>query len=234
MKIAIIPARGGSKRIPNKNIKDFNGKPLIAHSIDAAKESGVFDKIIVSTDSDEIARVATDAGAEVPFMRPVELADDYTPTVPVILHAINWLIECGFIIDYFCCIYPNPFITSENIVVAFKLLKEKNVSSLIPVTTFPFPIFRSFKITKQGTLEYIYPENALVRSQDLPEAYHDVGQFYWCNCKTFLETNNILQPDTLPLIIPRYLSQDLDTPEDWEVAEKIYKAFMAEFQAIEN
>lgn len=225
MIVAIIPARGGSKRILNKNIKEFAGRPLIVHSIDAAKASGIFDKIIVSTDSPEIAETAQKAGVEVPFIRPAELADDHTPTVPVIMHAVNWLLEHGFSVEYFSCIYSNPFITSESLVKAFKLLKEKQVSSVIPVTTFPFSIFRGFKITERGTLEFTFPENALVRSQDLPEAYHDAGQFYWCDCKKFLDTQLILQPDTLPLMIPRYLSQDLDTPEDWGVAEKLYRAF---------
>ena len=226
MKVAIIPARGGSKRIPQKNIREFAGRPLIEHSICAAMESDVFDKVVVSTDSDEIAEIALGAGAEVPFTRPAELADDYTPTDPVIMHALSWLLEHDCSINYFCCIYPNPFIRSESLVKGFELLEKKQVSSVIPVTTFPFPIYRAYKVSGRGALEFVFPENANVRSQDLQEAYHDVGQFYWCNCKKYLAVQNILQSDTLPLIIPRYLSQDLDTPEDWELAEKLYQAFM--------
>lgn len=224
--VAIIPARGGSKRIPHKNIKPFCGKPMIAYSINAAIKSKIFDKIIVSTDSIEIIETAKAAGAEVPFLRPAEFADDYTPTFPVLKHAVNWLLKREFSIDYFCCIYPNPFVTAGNIVKAFHLIKGKQVSSVIPITTFSFPVFRGFKITKKGTLEFIFPEHASARSQDLPDAYHDVGQFYWCNCKKIMVAERILQVDSLPFIIPRHLSQDLDTPEDWETAEKLYRAFM--------
>ena len=225
MVVAIIPARGGSKRIPNKNIKEFAGRPLIVYAIDAAMDAEIFDKIIVSTDSSEIAEAALKIGAEVPFIRPAELADDYTPTFPVLKHAVNWLLKHDFSIDYFCCIYPNPFITAENIVKAFHLIKEKQISSVIPITTFSFPIFRGFKITKKGTLEYIFPEHFSARSQDLPETYHDIGQFYWCNCKKIMAAERIPQADSVPFIIPRHLSQDLDTPEDWETAEKLYNAF---------
>ena len=224
--IAIIPARGGSKRIPNKNIKSFAGQPIISYSIKAAQDTDLFDRIIVSTDSEKIAKVAKTCGAEVPFMRPAKLADDYTPTVPVLKHAVNWLMSHNYIVEYFCCIYSNPFVTSENIMNAFKLIKEKKVSSVIPVTTFPFSIYRGFEINEKGVLEFIFPEHSLARSQDLSELYHDVGQFYWCDCKRIMAAKSILQPDTVPLIIPRHLSQDLDTLEDWEIAEKLYRAFM--------
>ena len=228
MIVAIIPARGGSKRIPNKNIKKFAGHPLITYSINTAVKTKMFDKIIVSTDSERIAEMVKSSGAEVPFIRPAELSDDYTPTVPVLKHAVSWLLKHEFSVDYFCCIYPNPFITAENIVKAFHLIKEKQVSSVIPVTTFSFPVFRGFKITKKGTLEFMFPEYASSRSQDLEETYHDVGQFYWCNSKKIMAAKRILQADSLPFIIPRHLSQDLDTPEDWETAEKLYNAFVAE------
>ena len=228
MIVAIIPARGGSKRISNKNKKEFAGRPLIAHSISAANEAEIFDKVVVSTDSADIADIARKWGAEVPFMRPADLADDHTPTLPVIMHAIDWLMEHAISVEYFCCIYANPFVTVKNLLGAFYLLKDKQVSSVIPVTTFPFPILRGFKISEKGTLEFIWPEYALSRSQDLPEAYHDAGQFFWCDCKKVLVAKQILQSDSLPLIIPRYLSQDLDTPEDWEMAEKLYHTFMIE------
>ena len=226
--VAIIPARGGSKRIPNKNIKMFAGRPLIVHSLDAAKKSMVFDRIIVSTDSSEIAEIAQKAGAEVPFMRPPELADDYTPTIPVLKHALNWLMSHNCMVEYFCCIYANPFITSKNLISAFDLLKEKQVTGVIPVTTFEFPIFRGIKISEDSSLEYIFPKYASSRSQDLHEAYHDVGQFYWWDCKKYMAAKEIALVDRIPYIIPRHLCQDIDTPEDWDIAEKLYNAFVAE------
>jgi pseudaminic acid cytidylyltransferase len=224
--VAIIPARGGSKRIPNKNVKDFLGSPLISYTIRAAKESNVFDRIIVTTDSQDIAATSRDAGAEVPFMRPAELSDDITPTIPVVLHALEWLLGQGIRIDYFCIMYSNPFITAENVVKAFELLKEKKVASVIPVATYAFPVLRSFRIKEQGSIEFAFPEYAAYRSQDLPETCHDVGQFYWCHGPQFLKSEVILQEDTLPFFVSRHLTQDLDTIEDWKMAEKLYQAFM--------
>jgi len=231
MKIALIPARGGSKRIPNKNIKLFAGKPLISYPIRAARDSGLFDRIIVSTDSIEISEIAEKEGAEVPFTRPPELADDFTPTIPVIKHAIRWLNGNSCSVDHCCCIYANPFVTSGNLVAAFGVLKEKRAASVIPVTTFPFPIFRSVRINKQGAVEFIFPEKSLTRTQDLEEAFHDAGQFYWWNCETLMATEEISrlqQMNRFPLVIPRSQVQDLDTPEDWIVAEKLYSLFVAQ------
>lgn len=231
MKIALIPARGGSKRIPNKNIKLFAGRPLIAYPIDAAKKSGLFDRIIVSTDSNEIAEIAREAGAETPFVRPPELADDFTPTIPVIKHAIRWLNSNNCRVEHCCCIYANPFVTAQNLVAAFCVLEAKNATSVIPVTTFPFPIFRSVKINQQGALEFIFPDKSLTRTQDLEEAFHDAGQFYWWNCETLMATEEIsrLQKESrFPLVIPRSQVQDLDTWEDWEVAERLYTLFSAQ------
>ncbi len=229
IRIAIIPARGGSKRILNKNIKLFEGKPLIAYPVRAAKDSGLFDRIIVSTDSPDIAEIARDEGAEVPFLRPPELADDFTPTIPVIKHAVRWLNANNCSVEYCCCIYANPFVVGENLVAAFKLLEEKRATSVIPVTTFPFPIFRSVKINDNGRVEFIFPDKSLTRTQDLDEAFHDAGQFYWWNCEALMATEQVSQLQQVnryPLVLPRHKVQDLDTPEDWIIAEKLYRSFM--------
>lgn len=223
--VAIIPARGGSKRIPHKNIKLFCGKPMIAYSVEAAKDAGIFDRIIVSTDSKEIASIAKDFGAEVPFMRPAELADDYTGTDAVILHALKQLMKNGEEIDYICCIYATaPFVKAEYIIKGYNLLRNKNAASCFSVTTYPFPIFRSLKINNQSRLEMFWPEYRETRSQDLPEAYHDAGQFYWADTKKYLRKKQFYSKDSVPIILPRYLVQDIDTPEDWETAEKMCSA----------
>lgn len=221
--VAVIPARGGSKRIPDKNIKPFCGKPIISYSIEVAKDAGIFDRIIVSTDSKEIASIAKESGAEVPFMRPAELADDYTGTDAVILHALKRLMEDGEKIDYICCIYATaPFVKAGDIIKGYDLLRDKNATSCFSVTTYPFPIFRSLKINDDGRLEMFWPEYRETRSQDLPEAYHDAGQFYWADAKNYLKEKQFYSKDSVPVILPRYLVQDIDTIEDWETAEKMY------------
>lgn len=221
--IAVIPARGGSKRIPHKNIKEFCGKPMIAYSIEAAKNAGIFDRIIVSTDSEKIAFTAKEFGADVPFMRPCELADDHTGTDAVILHALKWLMEDREKIDYICCIYATaPFVRAEYIIKGYNILRDNNAASCFSVTTYPFPIFRSLKINDNGRLEMFWPEYRETRSQDLTEAYHDAGQFYWADVKSYLKEKQFYSKDAVPVILPRYLVQDIDTPEDWETAEKMY------------
>ncbi len=229
MKVAVIPARGGSKRIPRKNIKEFAGKPLIEYAIKAAKQSNVIDKVIVSTDDPEIAEIAKNAGAEVPFVRPAELSDDYTPTIPVLKHAVNWLFAHGYEIDCFCCIYPNPFITSKNLEDGYFLLKQKKACSIVPVTVYPVPIYFGVKIIEDGTMDFVFPERSMDRSQDMPEVYYDAGQFYWWDCKPFMDTEDMEQlrrNKRYPMFLPRYLVQDLDTLEDWDVAEKLYHSFV--------
>lgn len=221
--IAVIPARGGSKRIPHKNIKEFCGKPMIAYSIEAAKNAGIFDRIIVSTDSEKIAFTAKEFGADVPFMRPCELADDHTGTDAVILHALKWLMEDREKIDYICCIYATaPFVRAEYIIKGYNILRDNNATSCFSVTTYPFPIFRSLKINDNSRLEMFWPEYRETRSQDLTEAYHDAGQFYWADVKSYLKEKQFYSKDAVPVILPRYLVQDIDTPEDWETAEKMY------------
>ena len=223
MNVAIIPARGGSKRIPNKNIKHFAGKPIIAYSIEAAEVSGLFDKIFVSTDSEKIALIAKEYGAEVPFIRPKELSDDFTPTAMVLLHALKWLEGQGTPADFACCIYATaPFVKAEYLKKGFRLIMRNSVSAVFSVTSFPFSIFRALNINKAGCLEMFWPEHEFTRSNDLPEVYHDAGQFYWLDSKKFLKTKKVYSNDALPVIIPRFLVQDIDTIDDWETAEVKY------------
>jgi pseudaminic acid cytidylyltransferase len=224
MNVAIIPARIGSKRIPKKNIKIFHGKPMLAYSIQAALKTKLFSSIIVSTDSMELANIAITYGAEVPFIRPAELSDDFTGTDAVILHALNYLIDHGADIQYVCCIYATaPFINSAYIKKGFDLLKKKNATSAFSVTTYPYPIYRSLKISEDGRLQMIWPDYMNVRSQDLSEAYHDAGQFYWADAQKYLIEKNIFSKDAVPVVLPRYLVQDIDTDEDWQRAEAMYK-----------
>lgn len=222
--VAIIPARGGSKRIPRKNIKDFCGKPMIAYSIKAAQESGLFDKVVVSTDDEEIAKVATEYGAEVPFIRPVELSDDYTGTGDVINHAINWLKENGFKYDFVCTIYATaPLIQTKYIIEGFEKLQNSNAHMAFSVTTMPFPIQRTFKINSDGRCEMFWPENFSKRSQDLQDAYQDAGQFYWENLNNSF-SDIPFGKDSIPIVLPRHLVQDIDTMEDWMRAQFLYQA----------
>lgn len=224
MRVAIIPARGGSKRIPRKNIKTFAGKPIITYSIEAAQQSGLFNRIIVTTDDEEIAEVARHYGAEVPFLRPKELSDDHTATIPVIAHAIQSLQESGDVIDTACCIYATaPFVRSVDIIAAYNALISHNKHYAFPVTTFGFPIFRGVKRDKEGNIEMFWPEHFTTRSQDLPEAYHDVGQFYWGTRDAWLEGKPIFSDAATTIVLPRHLVQDIDTPEDWERAQLMYK-----------
>lgn len=221
--VAVIPARGGSKRIPHKNIKPFCGKPMIVYSIEAAKNAGIFDRIIVSTDSKEIALIAKEFGAEIPFMRPAELADDFAGTDAVILQALKRLMEDGEKIYYICCIYATaPFVKAKYIIKGYNILRDEHATSCFSVTTYSFPISRSLKINNQNRLEMFWPEYRETRSQDLPEAYHDAGQFYWADVKKYLKEKQFYSKDSVPVILPRYLVQDIDTLEDWETAEKMY------------
>lgn len=223
--VSIIPARGGSRRIPDKNSRLFAGQPIIAYSISAARAAGVFDRIIVSTDSDEIASVAEQHGAEVPFRRPVDLADDHTGTDAVIVHALRWLADRGAPVRYACCLYATaPFVRPADISRGLDLLRERGATSAFSVTTYPYTIFRSLKLNNDGRIEMLWPENFATRSQDLPEAFHDAGQFYWCDVEKYLREQRMYSSDAVPVFIPRHLVQDIDTPEDWEVAERMFAA----------
>jgi len=227
VKLAIIPARGGSKRIPHKNIRPFIGKPIIAYSIQAALESKLFNKVIVSTDDEKIANIARQFGAETPFLRPTNLADDYTGTNTVVKHAISWFIEQGTEVQYACCIYATaPFLHMRNLQEGFEKLYNSNKAFVFSVTTFPFPIQRAIKIKTDGSVEAFFPENTEKRSQDLEEAYHDAGQFYWGKAESFLQGIEIFSESSLPVVLPRYLVQDIDTLEDWTRAELMYQAYL--------
>jgi len=220
MKIAVIPARGGSKRIPRKNIKPFNGKPMIAWSIEAAKSSGIFGRIIVSTDDAEIAEVAKQWGAEVPFMRPDDLSNDYAGTTEVIAHATQWALDQGFDVEAVCCIYATaPFIQMGDLKRGLAALESGDWAYAFTVTDFAAPIFRSFKQNTEGGVEMFFPEHFSTRSQDLPAALHDAGQFYWGKPAAWLEGKRIFDRRSTPVIIPRWRVQDIDTPDDWERAE---------------
>lgn len=225
MNVCIIPARGGSKRIPKKNIREFCGKPMIARSIEAANAAGIFDRIIVTTDAEEIAVVAKACGAEVPFMRPPELSDDHASTDAVVIHALNWFKNNGIELEYACCLYATaPFVKPEYLRKGLDLLKSTGASTGFSVTSFPFPIFRGLKINQKGALEMFWPEHRLTRSQDLPEAFHDAGQFYWLNVEKYMKAPTLYASDAVPIILPRHLVQDIDTPEDWARAEFMFQS----------
>jgi N-acylneuraminate cytidylyltransferase len=223
MKIAIIPARGGSKRIPRKNIKPFHGKPMIAYPIEAAIASGCFDKVIVSTDDTEIATVAVAHGAEVPFLRPAEISDDYATTMDVMAHAIQWCQSEGWDVEAVCCVYATaPFVLPEDLQRGYALLREPDVQFAFSVTSFPFPIQRAIKLDEFGSVSMFSPENEQMRSQDLEEAYHDAGQFYWGNTSAFLTKLSIFSPHSKALLLPRNRVQDIDKQEDWDLAETLF------------
>jgi N-acylneuraminate cytidylyltransferase len=227
MKIAIIPARGGSKRIPKKNIKEFSGKPIIAWSIEAAKMCKMFDRIIVSTDDYEIAAIAKQHGADVPFMRPKHLADDYTGTSAVVKDVIQNIHKNGEQVSYVCCIYATaPFISSKYLIKAYQDLINQNKSYAFSVTTYSFPVERSFVINQSNVIENLFPDMTLSRSQDLQEVYHDAGQFYWGLADAFLNDLPIFSRHSIPVILPRYLVQDIDTIEDWKQAELMFESYL--------
>lgn len=225
MRLAVIPARGGSKRIPHKNIKDFCGKPIIAWSIEAALGSGCFDKVIVSTDDKKIAEVARKYGAEVPFYRPPELSNDYIGTIPVVHHAIDWYLEHGVEFEQVCCIYATaPFVTSLDLREGLTLLQSNACDYVFSVTSFPFPIQRAIKINDNNRIEMFQPEHFNTRSQDLEEAYHDAGQFYWGYAKAWRDEKIVFSERAIPYLLPRYRVQDIDTLEDWLQAERLFAA----------
>jgi N-acylneuraminate cytidylyltransferase len=225
MRVAVIPARGGSKRIPRKNMKEFCGKPMMAWSIGATLKSGLFDRVIVSTDDQEIAAIAESLGAEVPFMRPKELSDDHAGTSAVIAHAIDWLRQQGMNPDPVCCIYATaPFISSDDLHRGFKLLQESGADFAFSVTSYAFPIQRAIRLTSGGRMEMFQPEHFTTRSQDLEEAYHDAGQFYWGKADAWCSGKPIFGQNSTPVVIQRSRVQDIDTPEDWQRAELMFRA----------
>ncbi|MGP9820454.1 pseudaminic acid cytidylyltransferase [Salinarimonas sp. NSM] len=224
MRLAVIPARGGSKRIPRKNVKPFAGRPMIAWAIAVARAAGVFDRIVVSTDDDEIARVAAGEGAEVPFRRPAELADDHAPTVPVIAHAVATLEEGGSTAREICCIYPCvPLLEATDILDAHALLVAAGEGYAFPVVAFESPVQRALARDADGRTRPLFPHFAQTRTQDLPPAYHDAGQFYWGMREAWLAGASIHEHGRT-LVLPRSRVVDIDTPEDWERAERLHGA----------
>lgn len=227
MRLAVIPARGGSKRIPRKNIKLFCGRPMIAWSISAATESGCFDRVIVSTDDAEIAEIAKGQGAEVPFLRPSELSNDYTPTIPVIAHAVDWQNANGARAAEVCCVYATaPFVTATDLSRGLDILLESRVDFAFSVTTYSSPIQRALKIRNDNRVEMFDPEQFETRTQDLEEAWHDAGQFYWGRADAWLTGKPLFGPHAAPVILPRHLVQDIDTPEDWQRAELLFQTMV--------
>jgi len=225
MKIAVIPARGGSKRVPRKNIKLFGGKPMIAWPIEAAKLSNCFDKIIVSTDDYEIARIAKIYGADVPFIRPSNLSDDNIGTTPVVAHAIKWFNDHIGKCNHACCIYATaPFILPEDLHRGFNTLIAENVQYAFSVTTYPFPIQRAIYISNNNRVNMFQPEFFNTRSQDLKQSWHDASQFYWGTADAWLLNMPIFAENSAPVILPRLRTQDIDTQEDWDIAEFLFNS----------
>jgi pseudaminic acid cytidylyltransferase len=221
--IAIITARGGSKRIPNKNIRDFLGKPIISYSIEAVIKSQLFNEVMVSTDSKKIADISIKFGAKVPFYRSKQNSDDFAITSDVIIEVIEEYNKIGYQFDYGCCIYPTaPFVTLDLLKRAFEKLKIENAYSLIPVVKYSYPIQRAFTIKDKKVL-YYYPEFEYSRSQDLETAYYDAGQFYWFRIDKFMESKKLITDNTSYIEIPELNSQDIDNEEDWKLAEMKYK-----------
>ncbi|MFB2531543.1 pseudaminic acid cytidylyltransferase [Paracoccus sp. p3-h83] len=229
MRLAVIPARGGSKRIPRKNIKPFCGKPMIAWSIAAARDSGCFDRIIVSTDDAEIAQVARDHGAEVPFTRPAALSDDHTGTIPVIAHAAAWQADHGTAPDLVCCLYATaPFVRAADLRDGHQALTGSGADYAFSVTTYAFPIQRALRRTEDGRVAMFQPDHFATRSQDLEEAWHDAGQFYWGRAAAWQAGRVLFGSGSVPVPIPRHRVQDIDTPEDWRRAELMFAALAAQ------
>jgi len=220
MKLAVIPARGGSKRIPRKNIKLFLGKPMIAWTIEAARASACFDRLIVSTDDDEIADLARSYGAEVPFRRPDELANDHTGTLPVMAHAIEWMTQHEASPKYVCCIYPTAaLLRTAYLQQGMQAILSEDIDYAMSVTSYAFPIQRALKLDASGHIQMLKPEFVNTRSQDLEVRYHDAAQFYWGKADNWLAQKLILTARTKPIVLPHYLAQDIDTVEDWIHAE---------------
>lgn len=217
--LAIIPARGGSKRIPRKNIKPFCGKPVLAYSIEAVSQSGLFDEIMVSTDDGEIAAIARQYGAAVPFMRSVEASNDYATTTDVLLEVVERYRQLGRSFTHICCIYPAaPFVTAEKLNRAYQLLCSSGADALVPVVPFSYPPLRGFALQNER-IWMKWPEYAFTRSQDLEPIYHDCGQFYFMRTDALLRERNMLCRETVPMRLSEVEVQDIDNEVDWELAE---------------
>ncbi|MCL9781548.1 pseudaminic acid cytidylyltransferase [Vibrio sp. S4M6] len=229
MKLCVIPARGGSKRIPRKNVKQFCGKPMISFSIATAIESGYFDRVIVSTDDAEIADVAKDCGAEVPFFRPHNLSDDHTGTIPVMHHAIEWMNKNGENVALACCLYATaPFVLGKDLGTGLNLIEGSELDYVFSASSYSYPIQRAFEIDNAGRINMFQAKHFFTRSQDLVEAWHDAGQFYWGTAEAWCEERVVFTQQSSVVKLPRFRVQDIDTIEDWERAEWLFKAMRAE------
>lgn len=227
MRLAVVPARGGSKRIPRKNVRPFCGKPMIAWPIEAALESGCFERVVVSTDDAEISALARSYGAQTPFVRPAELSDDHTGTIPVVAHAADALGAADG--DLICCIYATaPFVRPEDLRRGLDALNASGAEYAFSVTSFAFPIQRAVRLTSDGRVEMFDPAQFTARSQDLEHAYHDAGQFYWGRARAWRAQLPIFGRASTAVLLPRHRVQDIDTLEDWARAEWLFKALRAE------
>lgn len=222
--MVLIPARGGSKRIPKKNIKPFAGKPLIAWSIEASRDCGLFDPVFVSTDDESVAKIAREFGATVPFLRPKELSDDYSGTDAVLLHWLQWLEDEGNLPEYLCCVYPTaPFLTAQVIQGGYEVLCKRNAHSVLIATTSSGTPWRALKHEADGRVSYQWPEHYSTRSQDFPETFQDANQCYWLNVNSYRKDPRLINENTYPFLIERWDAQDINTLEDWEMAERLFK-----------
>lgn len=234
MKIAVITARGGSKRIPKKNIRSFCGKPILAYSIAAAQQSGLFDEVMVSTDSDEIAQIAQQWGASVPFMRSAENSNDFATTAQVLLEVLDEYEARGKKYEEVCCIYPTaPFVTAKKLCDAYELMKKNAASAVVPVVRFSFPPQRGF-VFEGEALRYQYPQYEKARSQDLQPVYHDCGQFYWCATAALRQYQSLVVPGTAGFVVPEEEVQDIDTLSDWNIAEMKFQRMKKDVCCDEN
>lgn len=227
-RVAVLPARGGSKRIPRKNLRNFCGAPMLSWPIAAARESGCFDRVLVSTDDEEIARIARSFGAETPFMRPPALANDHAPTVPVIAHAIAQLADAGSAPALVCCLYPTAaFVLAEDLRRGLDILLAEGCDYAVSVTDYGYPVQRALRVNDAGRIVMVAPEHVVTRSQDLPPRLHDAGQFYWGRAAAWTAGTPILSEAAAPVPLPRHRVQDIDTAQDWERAEWLFRAMRA-------
>ena len=229
MRLAIIPARSGSKRIQNKNIKPFHGKPILHWVIDEIKKSNCFDKIIISTDNKKISELASKMNVETPFLRPKNLSDDKTPIIPVIRHAINWYKNKKIFFNEVCCVYATAvFLKSKYLIKGLKYLNQTNVHFTLSACKFNYPIQRAFKLNKEKRIEMFQPEDFFTRSQDLEDAWHDAGQFCWGKSNAWLRDDILFSNKTIPIEIPNFRVQDIDTISDWKRAELMFSILKRE------
>lgn len=228
MNIAVIPARGGSKRIPMKNVKPFYGIPMIARAIEIAKKTMLFNQIVVSTDDESIAKLAQYYGAVTPFIRPSYLADDHSGTAEVVAHAISELTLNYPAIEYVCCIYPCvPLLMPQDLIRSYEMISNSDLDFVFPVIKYPHPIQRGFRLGLRGSVNFIFPEHEMTRTQDLEPTYHDAGQFYWGKAESWLSGKR-MHSDGAGMLIPSWRVVDIDTPDDWHRAELLYRALCLE------